>query len=171
MKTSAKKKLRRERRKKKSLRPPEWDPELPRDKAGIEDAMNRILRERTHELVSPQDPTFMPDGSKIVKMGPALNELMRLQRQLFRATFNREPDPKDPVFWDHDRELEGPKPINADKYRREIGKHALAAGIRPQVAYAMRKTGMIIAESNKHLFTESQLDEWDDAVEEYYALQ
>lgn len=167
----AKKKLKKERRRKKGLRPPEWDSELPKDKAGIETEMERVLRERAHEIASPEDPTLLPNGSKIVKMSPAMVELMRLQRQLFRATFNREPGPKDPVFWDHDRELEGPKPIDADKYRREIGKYALVAGIRPQIAYAMRKTGMIISESNKHLFTESDLDEWQDAVEEYYELQ
>jgi hypothetical protein len=146
---------------------PQWDPDLPRNRIEIEQQMNELLKEQGHELASQEPAVFLPDGSKQVKMGPAMQKLMRLQFQLFRAVFNREPGPHDPVFWDHDRESEGPVPIDHNKWRRELGKDMRTAGIRPAMAYAVEKTGMIITTTNKHLFTDAQLQEWDDAVEEY----
>jgi hypothetical protein len=148
-------------------RSPKWDGDLPRTKPEIKEAMHRILREHSHELTAPAPPVFHPDGSKTVPMSPRMVELMRLQKQLFRATFNREPGRRDPMFWDHDREHEGPKPIDAEKMARETRKDMVMAGIRPEMAYAHEKTGMIITESNLHLFTEEQIEEWEEAVAEY----
>ena len=34
----------------------------------------------------------------------------------------------------------------------------------------MRKTGRIVTESNQHLLTDEELQEWQDAIEEYLAL-
>lgn len=147
--------------------PPLWDESLPREKDKIEEAMEHILQNHAAEIISPAPAIFLPDGSKRVPMSPPMVQLMKLQEQLFRATFNREPRDNDPVFWDHDREHEGPKPFNAKKRGKELQKGMLAAGIRPEMAYAAGKTGLIISQSNLHLFTDEQLDEWEDAVEEY----
>jgi len=34
----------------------------------------------------------------------------------------------------------------------------------------MSKTGRIVTESNQHLLTDEDLQEWQDAIEEYLAL-
>ncbi len=44
------------------------------------------------------------------------------------------------------------------------------AGVRPELIYAMRKTGRIVTESNQTLLTDEELQEWRDAIGEYLAL-
>jgi DNA-binding transcriptional regulator YhcF (GntR family) len=44
------------------------------------------------------------------------------------------------------------------------------AGVRPELIYAMRKTGRIVTASNQDLLTDDELQEWQDAIEEYLAL-
>jgi DNA-binding transcriptional regulator YhcF (GntR family) len=44
------------------------------------------------------------------------------------------------------------------------------AAVRPELIYAMKKTGRIVTESNQHLLTDEELQEWQDAIEEYLAL-
>jgi DNA-binding transcriptional regulator YhcF (GntR family) len=44
------------------------------------------------------------------------------------------------------------------------------AAVRPELIYAMRKTGRIVTESNQQLLTDDELQEWQDAIEEYFAL-
>ncbi len=41
------------------------------------------------------------------------------------------------------------------------------ADIRPDIAYAIRKTGLIVTAHNKSLLTGRDLEEWNDAIEEY----
>ena len=43
-----------------------------------------------------------------------------------------------------------------------------AAGVRPEVIYAFRKTGRIVTEDNWHLLSEDDRKEWTDAVNEYF---
>lgn len=35
------------------------------------------------------------------------------------------------------------------------------------MAYAIKKTGRIVTESNKHLLTKEDIQEWNDAIDEY----
>ena len=44
------------------------------------------------------------------------------------------------------------------------------AAVRPELIYAMKKTGRIVTESNQHLLTDEELQEWQDAIKEYLAL-
>ena len=39
--------------------------------------------------------------------------------------------------------------------------------IRPELAYAAKKTGFIVTETNKEKLSKQQLEEWDNAVQEY----
>lgn len=41
------------------------------------------------------------------------------------------------------------------------------SGIDPAIVYAMNKTGRIVAEANLEFLTDSELQEWNDAVNEY----
>jgi hypothetical protein len=44
-----------------------------------------------------------------------------------------------------------------------------AAGLDPAFNYAFEKTGLLVTEQNQHLIPESDLAEWDAAIEEYEA--
>jgi hypothetical protein len=43
------------------------------------------------------------------------------------------------------------------------------AGVRPELICAMRKTGRIVTASHQDLLTGDELQEWQDAIEEYLA--
>ena len=50
------------------------------------------------------------------------------------------------------------------------GCSLLRTCFRPELIYAMRKAGRIVTESNQHLLTDEELQEWQDAIGEYLAL-
>jgi hypothetical protein len=82
------------------------------------------------------------------------------QREKFIAKFGREPGPDDPIFFDLDEEA----------MRRDTVAAMRAAGIRPALIYAHERTGLLVTSENRHLIPEADLDEWEDAVAEYYEL-
>jgi hypothetical protein len=94
-----------------------------------------------------------------------------LQRQLkaFRKKFGRDPGPGDPIFFDPDAET--PQHLDADEMGRQVVMIMKNAGIRPELAYAYQKTGLIVVEGNPGGLSKKQLKEWNDAVEEYFAIQ
>jgi hypothetical protein len=42
------------------------------------------------------------------------------------------------------------------------------SGIDPAIVYAMNKTGRIVTETNMQFLTDAELQEWNDAVDEYH---
>ena len=59
----------------------------------------------------------------------------------------------------------------SDESTDEIWKSLLQAagdsGIDPAIVYAMNETGRIVTETNVHFLTDAELQEWNDAVDEY----
>lgn len=51
--------------------------------------------------------------------------------------------------------------------RKSLLQAAGNSGIDPAIVYAMNKTGRIVAEANLEFLTDSELQEWNDAVNEY----
>lgn len=147
---------------------PQWDADLPRDAEAIRKQQREVMDNEGRQpfAVSP-GMQQLPDGSKIVHLSEPLAKFLRLQQQLFRAVFGREPARGDPTFWDTEREAEGVFPVRYEKHRQAVQSAAVRAGVRPEIAYAMRKTGMVLTRHNQHLFTDEELEEWQDAVEEY----
>ncbi|MBX3232019.1 MAG: hypothetical protein KIT84_20115 [Labilithrix sp.] len=43
----------------------------------------------------------------------------------------------------------------------------MEAGVRPEIAFAIAKTGVILMEENQHLYSEEDKGEFWGAVEEY----
>jgi hypothetical protein len=128
----------------------------------MEEVMQQLATDAPAEILE-QTPTY-----KKVSLSPTMVKMLRLQQELFHVVFGRAPGPTDPVFWDHEREDEGPQRMVADNSLME--KHALMAGVRPAMAYAMRKTGRIVTQANHHLLSDDELQEWEDAVAEYGEL-
>ena len=107
-----------------------------------------------------------------VKMSPDIQQAMKVQLQLFKDTFGRDPGPGDPVFFDH-QNTEVPtfmSPQRALEEQKELGNDMRMAGVRPAIAYAVGKTGMILTEMNQHMFQAQDLAEWDAAIAEYHKL-
>jgi hypothetical protein len=147
---------------------PKWESDLPRDIAVIEEEQEIALRS-LNAADFAKEATRHEDGSRTIDMSPRMVLMMRLQKQLFRAVFKREPNEVDPVFWDREREHLGVFPIRLPSEDVKF-KWAVASGMRKPQAYAFAKTGMLIVGGNEHLYTEEQLEEWDDAIDEYEVL-
>jgi hypothetical protein len=97
-----------------------------------------------------------------------MQEAIRSQIRLFREKFGCEPGPDDPVFFDPDADTPqfcGPEAT--DHVTDQMVEAMSAAGVRPEVIYAFRKTGRIVTEDNWHLLSEADRKEWTDAENEY----
>jgi len=96
-------------------------------------------------------------------------EIIVQQKKLFREQFGREPGPDDPLFFDP--RVAVPQFLS-DESTDEMWKSLLQAagdsGIDPAIVYAMNKTGRIVTETNVHFLTDAELQEWNDAVDEYH---
>ena len=60
--------------------------------------------------------------------------------------------------------------ISEEVIHRELISAAVKAGIDPGIIYAMNKTGMILVGGKEDHWSESDLAEWDAAIEEYDSL-
>jgi len=108
-------------------------------------------------------------AAKAASMEREMQEAIRSQLRLFREKFGREPGPDDPIFFDPDADTpQSCGPEAADRLDDQIVEAMSAAGVRPEVIYAFRKTGRIVTEGNWHLLSEADRKEWTDAVNEYF---
>jgi hypothetical protein len=108
-------------------------------------------------------------AEKIIPINHETAEIIAQQKKLFREQFGREPGPDDPLFFDPG--VAAPQFLS-DESTDEIWKSLLQAagdsGIDPAIVYAMNKTGRIVTETNVHSLTDAELQEWNDAVDEYH---
>jgi len=113
----------------------------------------------------------MSKRRRSVELDQQTMDAINHQLEAFRMKFGREPGPDDPLFFDPD--ADEPRPLTEeqiDKIKSQITELAATAEIRPELIYAIRKTGRIVTESNQHLLGREAVDEWNSAVEEYYRL-
>ncbi|MBZ5622971.1 MAG: hypothetical protein LAQ69_30190 [Acidobacteriia bacterium] len=104
--------------------------------------------------------------SRVVKMNAESMAIIETQIQKFRERFGREPGPKDPIFFDP--EALTPQPFRLDELLQESTEAMAQAGIRPEIIYAHRKTGLIITEDNLDKIPKDALAEWEAAIAEYF---
>ena len=91
-------------------------------------------------------------------ISPEMADILQAQRQKFFDLHGREPEPNDPVFFDM-------PPL--EHVEHQMVEAMKKAGIDPAFIYAYEKTGLLVTEENQHLISESDLDEWQAAIEEY----
>jgi hypothetical protein len=103
-----------------------------------------------------------------VRMSKQMRQLLEEQKQRFRQKFGRDPRPEDPVIWDEN--ATEPTPTSEDDIHQTILSALVKAGSPPEFVYAFDKTGRLVTESNMHLLTPQEYQEWVDAVEEYRRL-
>jgi hypothetical protein len=116
-------------------------------------------RKRSHQV---------GEAEKIIPINHETAEIIAQQKRLFREQFGREPGPEDPLFFDPG--VAAPQFLS-DESTDEIWKSLLQvagdSGIDPAIVYAMNKTGRMVTEANLEFLTDSELQEWNDAVNEY----
>jgi hypothetical protein len=117
-----------------------------------------------------QEPSNrLEQDQKIIPIDPETAEIITEQKRLFREKFGREPGPKDPLFFDPDAAT--PQFLSEerqDKLWKSLLQAAGDSGIDPALVYAMNKTGRIVTHHNVKFLTDAELQEWNDAVDEYH---
>jgi len=104
---------------------------------------------------------------RTVKLDPESMDMMQQQLQAFREKFGREPGPDDPIFFDP--KADTPQPFRLEKFLEESTEAMVAAGIRPEIIYAHRKTGgLIVTEENQEKLSAEDIAEWEAAIDEYF---
>lgn len=99
--------------------------------------------------------------------GSRTEKILKKQLRAFRKKFGRDPGPGDPIFFDPNADTPQPIPqADIDATMREVAQF-----LPPHIAYAYLKTGgMLVTESNLHLWSEDDMAEWDAALDEYWRL-
>jgi hypothetical protein len=117
-------------------------------------------RSRNKLKTIPQRPKHVP-----IEIRATLEQL----RQRFRQKFGRDPGPNDPVFFDPDSEAPVPlRPEALNQLWERFADTLLSSEeITPEIAYAMKKTGLLVTQQNEPLLTEVQRKAWRDALHEY----
>ena|SRR5215475_4864231 len=97
-------------------------------------------------------------------------EILEAQHQRFREKFGRDPGPSDPVFFDPD--APDPVPMSAVKIEAETVEAMRKAGTPPQIIYAYKRTGgLLLREDMREHWPPDRVKEWDDAINEYFAIE
>ena len=92
---------------------------------------------------------------------------MRRQLEAFRKKFGRDPGPRDPVFFDPD--ADEPKPTQ--DIQEDVVQAMNNANLRPEFAYAYRKTGLLGLSADKSFWPPEHIAEWNAAIDEYRAIE
>jgi hypothetical protein len=107
---------------------------------------------------------ILPDGSRKVSLSRDAKDTLEHQRALFREKFGRDLGPGDPVFFDPNAKEPQPLPPLDPAV---LESAALEAGIRPEIAYAVAKTGVFLMKENEHLYSDKDKEDFQAAVDEY----
>jgi hypothetical protein len=98
-------------------------------------------------------------------------EIIAQQKKLFREQFGRDPGPEDPLFFDPGvATAQFLSDESADEVWSSLLQAAGGSGIDPALVYAMNKTGRIVTQQNMRFLTDADLQEWNDAVDEYHRM-
>jgi hypothetical protein len=114
-------------------------------------------RRRKRHVANPQE------------MSPRLQESLNRQREAFIAKFGREPGPDDPVFFDPNEDK--PTLRSPVEMKAKLLEIMRKAGTPPQLVYAYEKTGFILSECNWDQHPPDRRKEWEDAIDEYFAIE
>ena len=86
-------------------------------------------------------------------------------RRLFRKETGRDPGPDDACGFDPNSYE--PQPAAELRIKSLMGEIANSAGLPPGLAFAIRKTGLLVTQRNQDQLDENQLTAWKEALAEY----
>lgn len=96
----------------------------------------------------------------------ALEAIRELRRRFKRET-GRDPGLDDPCGFDPD--LDESQPEAETRIKSFMGDIADAAGLAPDLVFAIRKTGLLVTKNNQDGLDEDQRAAWKEALDEYEA--
>lgn len=93
-----------------------------------------------------------------IEMSRELQDATDRLRELFKMRHGREPEP-------HDKLFDGAPPLeHIEHFTVEAMKKA---GVEPGLIYAYEKTSLLLNEKNERLVPQSDVIEWEAAIDEY----
>ncbi len=92
--------------------------------------------------------------------------LFKQQDERFTEKFGRPPGPDDPVFFNPFADT--PETINDEVIEHHMLEAMHKAGTHPALVHAYRKTGRLVSRENAKYLTPDELQEWNDAIDEWY---
>jgi len=98
----------------------------------------------------------------------SLNAIRELRRR-FREETGRDPGPDDDSAFDPDSAE--PQPAAEAKIKSIMGDIADAAGLALDLAFAIRKTGLLVTQRNQDGLDDDQRAAWNEALAEYEMLK
>jgi len=112
-----------------------------------------------------------PEDDKGLKapIPPEVIEIFKHQTEAFKQKFGREPAPEDPIFFDPKSDV--PKALVEAETIEGAEDVLRSIGANPENIYAFKKTGIILTDKNRKYQSESDLAEWNAAIDEYRKLQ
>jgi hypothetical protein len=57
--------------------------------------------------------------------------------------------------------------VNVEKLRQNVMTALRHAGAAPEIVYAYERTGILVVDGLREVWSAADLDEWDDAIAEY----
>jgi hypothetical protein len=115
----------------------------------------------------------MPKSSrrkrKAATVPARVQDALSAQLDAFRKKFGRDPRPGEPIIFDPDADV--PTSMSPVKFQADMLEAMRKAGTPPAFIYAYRKCGFLLTESSKDHAPPDQLQEWNDAIDEYYAIE
>src|SRR5215471_2989120 len=108
---------------------------------------------------------------KAIPIDETTAEAITEQKRLFRVKFGREPGADDPLFFNPESAV--PEFLGGEALEeiwRSLVQVAGESGLDPALVYAMNKTGRIVTEHNMQFPTDADLQEWNDAIDEYHYM-
>src|SRR5581483_1911567 len=104
-------------------------------------------------------------AKKKYQLNDAALQAIRELRRRFKDETGRDPGPDDDCGFDPDSD--DPQPIAEAKIKSLMGDIANAAGLAPDLAFAIRRTGLLVTKMNADALDEDQLKAWKEALAEY----
>ncbi len=105
---------------------------------------------------------------KNVKASPDVTVIETRRRKAMKAKPAVKPAPTDTDFFDlNPARAASPSDEFQDEFLDTICAAMLQTGIEPAIIHAFRKTGSLLTEENIHLFSEPELAEWNEAIDEF----
>src|SRR5215469_15089679 len=108
---------------------------------------------------------------KAIPIDETTAEAITEQKRLFRVKFGREPGADDSLFFNPESAV--PEFLGGEALEeiwRSLVQVAGESGLDPALVYAMNKTGRIVTEHNMQFLTDADLQEWNDAIDEYHHM-
>lgn len=112
------------------------------------------------------------EHGRTIHLGDRSRKAIELQLEAFRKKFGRDPAPGDPVFFDPDKGV--PTLMSEEQVDRITDKMTKllleAVPGKPELAYAYKKTGIILTEENAKQMPKEYIREFEAAAQEYRDL-